>query len=100
METSIKNIHNKHFTTRSAWFPYGRNGRKNRVTIFLNGQFIIVYTCKPHINHDFLCVGVMYSGEYVCDVSLSVYPHRASLENMGIEPTTFGILVQHRENHD
>jgi hypothetical protein len=25
------------------------NGRKNRVTIFLNGQFIIVYTCKPHI---------------------------------------------------
>ena len=33
---------------RKAWFPYGRNGRKNRVTIFLNGQFIIVYTCKPH----------------------------------------------------
>jgi hypothetical protein len=29
-----------------AWFPYGHNGRKNRVTIFLNGQFIIVYTCK------------------------------------------------------
>jgi hypothetical protein len=26
------------------WSPYGRNGRKNRVTIFLNGQFIIVYT--------------------------------------------------------
>ena len=23
-----------------AWFPYGRNGRKNRVTIFLYGQFI------------------------------------------------------------
>jgi hypothetical protein len=31
-------------------------------------------------NHDFFCVGVMYSGEYdVCDVTLSVYPHRASL---------------------
>ena len=29
---------------RKAWFPYGRNGRKNRVTIFLNGQFIIVYS--------------------------------------------------------
>jgi hypothetical protein len=35
-------------------------------------------------NHDFLlCVGVMYSGEYdVCDVTLSVYPHRVSLKNM------------------
>ena len=29
------------------------------------------------------CVGVAYSGEYdVCDVTLSVYPHRASLKNM------------------
>jgi hypothetical protein len=39
----------------------------------------------------------MYSGEYdACDVTLSVYPHRASLKNMpvlGIEPTTFGILA-------
>ena len=31
----------------------------------------------------FFCVSVMYSGEYdVCDVTLSVYPHRASLRNM------------------
>ena len=41
----------------------------------------------------------MYPGEYdVCDVTLSVYPHRASLKNMpyavGIEPTIFGILAQ------
>ena len=47
----------------------------------------------------------MYSGEYdACDVTLSVYPHRA------IEPTTFGIhhkhhihlstLHQHRKNYD
>jgi hypothetical protein len=37
--------------------PYGRkNGRKNRVTIFLNGQLIIVYTCKPHINHKYSMV--------------------------------------------
>ena len=47
----------------------------------------------------FFCVGVMYSGEYdACDVTLSVYPHRASLKNLpdtvGIEPTTFGILAQ------
>ena len=40
----------------------------------------------------------MYSGEYdACDVTLSVYPHRASLmkiclTTVGIEPTTFGIL--------
>ena len=37
----------------------------------------------PNKNHDFSCVGVMYSGEYdACDVALSVYPHRASLKNM------------------
>ena len=31
----------------------------------------------------FFCVGVMYSGKYdVCDVTLSVYPHRKSLKNM------------------
>ena len=34
-------------------------------------------------SYDFFCVGVVYSGEYnVCDVTLSVYPHRASLKNM------------------
>jgi hypothetical protein len=34
-------------------------------------------------NSDFFCVGVVYSGEYdVYDVTLSVYPHRASLKNM------------------
>ena len=31
------------------------------------------------------CVGVVYSGEYdVYDVTLSVYPHRASLKNMPV----------------
>ena len=31
----------------------------------------------------FFCVGVVYSGEYdICDVTLGVYPHRASLKNM------------------
>ena len=40
-----------------ASFQYGRNDRKNRVTIFLNGQFnITVYTCKPHINHTYILV--------------------------------------------
>jgi hypothetical protein len=42
----------------------------------------------------FVCVGVMHSGEYdVCDVTLSVHPHRASwkvcLTTVGIEPVTF-----------
>jgi hypothetical protein len=33
--------------------------------------------------YDFFCVGVVYSGEYdICDVTLSVYPHRACLKNM------------------
>ena len=32
----------------------------------------------------FFCVGVMYSGEYERDVTVSVYPHRASLKNMPI----------------
>ena len=40
----------------------------------------------------------MYSGEYVCAVTLSVYPHRTSLKNslatVGIEPATFGILAR------
>ena len=39
-----------------ACFPYGRNGRENRVTIFLNDRIIIVYTCKPHINHKYSLV--------------------------------------------
>ena len=31
----------------------------------------------------FFCVGVMYSGEQdVCNATLSVYSHRASLKNM------------------
>ena len=47
----------------------------------------------------FVCVGVMYSGQYgVCDVTLSIHPHRASwkvcLATVGIELATFGILVQ------
>jgi hypothetical protein len=33
-----------------------QNLRKNKVMIFLNGQFIIVYTCEPHINHKYSLV--------------------------------------------
>ena len=44
------------------------------------------------------CVGVVFLGEYdVCDVTLSVYPHRANLKTMpghggNRTYTTFGIL--------
>jgi hypothetical protein len=35
------------------------------------------------LQNDICCVGVMYSGEYdACDVTLSVYPYRASVKNM------------------
>ena len=32
-----------------------------------------------NLTNYFVCVGVMYSGQYgVCDVTLSIHPHRAS----------------------
>ena len=45
-----------------------------------------------------VCVGAMYSGEYdACDVTLTVYPHQASLKNMpdhgGNRTYDFGIQV-------
>jgi hypothetical protein len=44
---------------------------------------IYLYTYIINKLLDFFCVGAMYSGEYdACDVTLSVYPHRASLKNM------------------
>ena len=48
--------------------------------------------------HFFFCVGVVYSGEYdVCDVTLSVYPHRASLKKVvGSIPTVAGHIFQAR----
>ena len=47
---------------------------------------------------NFFCVGVMYSGEYdACDVTLSVYPHRASLKNM---PGHGGCDIQNHQGRD
>ena len=38
----------------------------------------------------------MYSGEYdACDVTLSVYPHRASLKNMSNQPDRVAQLAEH-----
>jgi hypothetical protein len=43
-------------------------------------------------NHDFFCVGVMYSGEYdACDVTLSVL----FLDNIDIEGTRFCSEISH-----
>ena len=61
---------------------------------------LVPSTSMQSSNHDIFCVGVVYSGEYdICDVTLSVYPHRASLKNMpghggNRTYTTFGILAQ------
>jgi hypothetical protein len=50
--------------------------------IFRNWVSFLRYQCNLVIMI-FFCVRVMYSGEYdVCDVTLSVYPHRSSLKNM------------------
>jgi hypothetical protein len=43
-------------SSKSPWFPCGLDGRRNRVMIFPNDQFIIVYTCKLHINHEYSLV--------------------------------------------
>ena len=41
----------------------------------------------------FLCVGVMYSGEYdACDVTLSVYPHRDSFKTK--QPLLYTQMIQ------
>ena len=46
----------------------------------INSTNAIVFT---KTEYDFLCVGVVYSGEYdVCDVTPNAYPHRASPKNM------------------
>jgi hypothetical protein len=37
-----------------------------------------------HKKDVFFCVSVAYSGDDVCDVTLSLYPHRASLRNMPV----------------
>ena len=49
--------------------------------------------------NDFFCVGVMYSGEYVCDVTLSVYSHRTGLKNMPVTPPKIRIILIGRANH-
>ena len=60
---------------------------KRTFTLLFVSNFIII---RRTFIFNFLVVDA-------CDVTLSVYPHRASLKNMpdtvGIEPTTFGILA-------
>jgi hypothetical protein len=44
----------------------------------------------------FVCVGVMYSGEYdVCDVTLSVHPHRANRQLFSLS----GVDAHSEEEH-
>ena len=64
--------------------------KSSKQTVCLH--FELLYFLKYDVLSEFLtpfwfafCVGVMYSSEYdTCDVTLSVYPHRASLKNMPV----------------
>ena len=52
-----------------------------------DGKWLQRFELPSKVRKSFFCfffrVGVMYLGEYdACDVTLSVYPHRASLKNM------------------
>jgi hypothetical protein len=57
------------------------SGRKNRVTIFLKGQFIIVYTCKPHMNDK-------YSILWLCTFS-SKMTHSTEQQNLYTLPNIY-----------
>jgi enoyl-CoA hydratase/carnithine racemase len=48
----------------------------NRIAKFPAGSITACKRCVIKV-YNFFCVGVVYSAEYyVCDVTLSVYPHR------------------------
>ena len=51
------------------------------ITAYSSGYLAVSFNLETIL--DFFCVGVMYSREYyVCDVTLSVYPHRVSSKNI------------------
>ena len=65
-----------------------------RGILHFSGDVLVLVVPFLSLNY-FVCIGVMYSGEYdVCDVTLSGNPHRVSLAAVGIEPATIGILVK------
>jgi hypothetical protein len=46
--------------------------------------------------HIFFCVGVVYSGEYdVCDVTLSVYPHRTNIFSVLVLCTQVNMMFEY-----
>jgi hypothetical protein len=59
---------------------------------------MLLATLKVIIQHyDFFCVGVTYSGEYdACDVTLSIYPHRAMLEKYAWPEGVDGVYRESR----
>ena len=65
-------------TNQSSASKYWTHARK-----YYKDPCRLSFTQRACSQARFFCVGVMYSGEYgACDVTLSVYPHRASLRNM------------------
>ena len=60
-----------------ARFPYGRNGRKDGVTIFHNGQIIIAFTSKQYINHKYsLFVVTLFVPIPVLHAIIIIYPQK------------------------
>ena len=76
---------NKYADSKSSAYLRGTwlKTKKYQTVILAYLRYVSTRIIDPAVIVNFFCVGVMYSGEYdVCDVTLSVYPHRASLKNM------------------
>jgi hypothetical protein len=62
-----------------SWSKENERVGTHATMVSVLNAFLTLSSC----NMIFVCVGVMFSGEYdVCDVTLSIYLHRTSLKNM------------------
>jgi hypothetical protein len=67
-----------------AWFPYDMVVMvvKNRVTIILNGQIIIVYTCKLHLKNSLIIQEQNTKKNHKRVVSLYVIKNHVNLHKL------------------
>ncbi len=93
----MANRYSSHPKMVVLWFPY--RIELNKFYICKNTTLLLMEQ-TPVLYH---WLRIFYGGTYsgvkcVCGITLSVYPHRASwkicLTTVGIEPATFGLLVQ------